>query len=140
MAESLNQGIFDNFLYCFDMFDLFMNPNHYPIETIVVRYGGELSLVERNCSLISRSVVQFRPLAPYNTIYYGLDCIPFFIYIGSSVYYSNCVFQNRRPPPRVGVPRLYLPQYMYGLSERKIFWFQGSQFLDRRVASYQFFP
>ena len=27
--------------------------------------------------VISRSAVQFRPLAPYNTIAYRLDCSPF---------------------------------------------------------------
>jgi len=44
---------------------------NYPIETIVVKYGGYLRLVERNCFLISRSAVQFRPLAPYKMMTYG---------------------------------------------------------------------
>jgi len=51
---------------------------NYPIETIVVKYGGYLRLVERNCFVISRSAVQFRPLAPYNTKAYGFYPIGLF--------------------------------------------------------------
>ena len=39
----------------------------------MVKYDGELSLVERNCFLISRSTVHFCPMSPYNTMGYGLS-------------------------------------------------------------------
>ena len=49
----------------------------------MVRYGGELSLVEQNCFVISRSAVQFRPLAPYNIMGYEIRLIAHFTYVGT---------------------------------------------------------
>ena len=46
----------------------------------MVRYGGELSLVERNCFVISRSTVQFCPLAPCNTMGYEISLIAHFFW------------------------------------------------------------
>ena len=54
---------------------------NYPIETIVVKYGGYLRLVGRNCFVISRLAVQFRPLAPYNIMGYELILIAHFYYV-----------------------------------------------------------